>query len=144
MIELNNKTEHEIDEALIIQIVKKFLRDYDRKNYSISIAIVGSTEIQKINNEYRNKNCVTDVLSFVNDEDGQDFLEGVEKDKYLGELVICYSKIKEQARKYSDNIRDEFIFILVHGLLHLVGHEDRNDVGIEEMKKKGEEFIKTL
>jgi probable rRNA maturation factor len=66
-----------------------------------------------------------------------------EKD-FLGEIVINYSQIKKQAKKYSNTIAQELIFILVHGLLHLIGYQDHTEKGIKEMEKLTYSFINNI
>lgn len=143
MIEINNKTDFDIDSSLVESVVEKFLEEHEKSGYSVSIAIVGSDEIKKINKECRGIDSVTDILSFENDRDEQDVWEEG-KGEYFGELIICYSRIIEQAKKYSDNTKQEFIFILVHGLLHLAGFEDQSDEGIAEMENQGKKFVQKL
>ena len=130
MVEVNNKTRSRIDLKLVKRITEKFLEYYKIKNKEVSIAFVGDKIIRKLNKKYRHIDKVTDVLSFADDEAGS-----------LGELIIDYAQIKRQARKFSKNIRGELIFILVHGLLHLLGYEDRTDKGAREMETLNKKFI---
>ena len=129
MIEINNKTKAKIDTKLIKKIVEFFFVYYKIENKNISVAFVGDTVITRLNSKYRGKNKATDILSFVGDED--DF----------GEIIIDYAQVKRQAKKYSKSVKEELIFILVHGLLHLIGYEDKIDKEREKMIKMGEEFI---
>ena len=130
MVEVNNKTRSKIDIGLVKRTAEKFLEYYKIKNKEVSIAFVGDKIIRKLNKKYRHIDKVTDVLSFADDEAGS-----------LGELIIDYAQIKRQARKFSKNIRGELIFILVHGLLHLLGYEDRTDKGAREMETLNKKFI---
>ena len=131
MIEINNKTRSKININLIKNVTEKFL-DYYKINKDISIAFVGDIVIRKLNKNYRGKNKVTDILSF--DGEAQD----------LGEIVIDYVQIKRQSQKYSKSIQDELIFILVHGLLHLVGYDDQTEEERNIIIKKGEDFIEKV
>ena len=81
--------------------------------------------MKKVNFVYREKNKTTDVLSFVG----------------LNEILISYPQIKKQAKKYNKKTRDEFNFILVHGLLHLYGLDDNTEARRLKMIKKAEEFL---
>lgn len=143
MLEINNRTSAKLNLERITVVVEEFLVHYDRLGYQVDIAIVGNEEIRKLNKNYRKIDKVTDILSFENIGDDVFSFEG-DGEKYLGELVICYEKIIEQAEIYSDCIEDEFIFILVHGLLHLIGYEDQSEEGRVEMEKEGKTFIKTF
>lgn len=130
MIEINNTTRSRINTKLVKIITQKFLKKYNVENRNISIAFIGDRVMKRLNNQYRGKDRVTDILSFP--EDGEDF----------GEIIIDYAQIKRQSLKYSKSVKDELVFILVHGLLHLIGHEDKTERGRKQMEKLGEEFIR--
>ncbi len=132
MIEVNNKTKAKIDVKLIKKITEKFFAYYKIKNKNLSIAFVGDTVMTRLNNDYRNKNQPTDILSFAGE--GDDF----------GEIIIDYTQIKRQASKFSKSVNEELIFILVHGLLHLLGYEDESERGRKEMDKVGKKVCKIL
>ncbi|MEA3449749.1 MAG: rRNA maturation RNase YbeY [Patescibacteria group bacterium] len=129
MIEINNLSRTEIPLKKIEIIIKRFLQVYKKENKNISIAFVGDKRMQKLNQQYRNINKITDVLSFAGEGDD------------LGELVLNYQQIKRQYKRFSQNISEELVFILVHGLLHLLEYKDDTKKGKEEMNKLGKEFI---
>ena len=129
-VEINNKTKSRIDLLLIKRVTEKFLRTYKKIGFNVSIALVGDKKIRELNKNYRKINEVTDVLSFPGEE------------KFLGEIIIDYSQIKRQAKKFGNKPKDELIFILVHGLLHLLGYNDKSEAGRKKMEKLGNEFIK--
>lgn len=132
MIEINNKTKNKIDEKIIKELAKRFLKYYKLENKEISIAFVGDKTIRELNKKYRKINKVTDVLSFSGEDD------------FLGEIVIDYAQIKRQARKYSENINEELKFILIHGLLHLIGYEDKEENERKKMEEIGVGFINKM
>lgn len=129
-IEINNRTKSKIDLNLIKSVVSEFARVNRIKSKEISIAFVSDAEIKKLNFKYRGLNKATDVLSFAGDGD------------YLGEIIIDYNQIKRQAADFKNSARKELVFILTHGLLHLIGYDDKTEKKRLEMIKTGEEFIK--
>ena len=130
-IEINNKTNYRIDLRLVEKVVKVFARVYKiNKNKEISLAFVSDAEIKKLNKSYRGLNKVTDILSFSGDGD------------FFGEIIIDYDQIKRQAADFKNGAEKELIFILTHGLLHLIGYDDKTDKARERMIKMGEKFIK--
>ena len=131
MIEVNNKTRTKINTNLIKRTTEEFLKYY-KINKDISIALVGDTVIRRLNKEYRKIDRVTDVLAF----------EG--EDNYLGELIIDHTQIRRQAKRFSPSTEKELVFILTHGLLHLLGYEDKTEEGKMEMERLGKEFIDKL
>jgi len=132
MVEINNKTRSKIDLGLVRKTTEKFLKYYKLKGKEVSIAFVGDKTIKKLNKKYRGKDNVTDVLAFVGENN------------YLGEIVIDYAQIKRQAKRFSGGVKEELIFILVHGLLHLLGYEDETERGKKKMERLGEEFINNV
>ena len=132
MVEINNKTRSKIDIRLIYRISKKFLERYKIKKKNISIALVGDVMMRRLNKSYRQVDRVTDILAFPGEGDD------------LGEIIIDWAQIKRQAAKYAGSARKELAFILVHGLLHLLGHEDKTKEGMGEMERLGEKFIEFL
>jgi len=132
MVEINNKTRSKINLKKVKQTTEKFLKYYRKEKYNVSIAFVGDITIKKLNEQYRRINKITDVLTFHGEN------------HFLGEVIIDYARIKRQAVKFQTTNTKELIFILVHGLLHLIGYNDDTDKEAEEMDKLGHQFIKTL
>lgn len=128
-IEINNQADYKINLKLIEKAVRIFGRAYKIKNKEISLAFVGAAEMKKLNFTYRGLNKATDILSFAGDGD------------CLGEIIIDYNQVKKQAGRFKNSAEKELIFILVHGLLHLLGYNDEMEKQREKMIKKGEEFI---
>jgi probable rRNA maturation factor len=87
----------------------------------LSIALVGDAEIQCLNARYRSKDCPTDVLAF------PAFLPSPVSDllplELLGDVVISLDTASRQAAQRSVGISDEVRVLLVHGVLHLLGHD---------------------
>lgn len=133
LIEINNPVKAKVDLKLIKKAVSRFARAYKiGKNQEISLALVSDQEIKKLNRTYRSINRPTDVLSFPG--------EG----NFLGEIIIDYGQIKRQARHFGHSARQELIFILVHGLLHLIGYDDKTEKQRLAMIKTGKEFLRKL
>lgn len=132
MVEINNKTKSKIDLVLVKKIAEKFLLAHGKKNFDVSVAFIGDAAMRALNKKYRKKDKPTDVLSFLG--------EG----KFLGEIIIDYAQIKRQAKLYKNSVRHELIFILVHGLLHLLGYDDKIERGRLEMERLGERFINKI
>ncbi|HLC69981.1 MAG TPA: rRNA maturation RNase YbeY [Patescibacteria group bacterium] len=103
----------------------------------VEINVVDKKTIKKINREWRGKNQVTDVLSFA-------WQEGLTTpgSSHLGEIYLCFEKIKEQAKEFKVTAKEEFARMLVHGLLHLVGYDHLKPLDAKKMFKKQEMIIK--
>ena len=87
---------------------KKILSSSRKK---LVIVFVSSVKIKKLNKQFLKKNKTTDILSFSPIEDDS-----------LGELVFCAEKITQQAREQRFSFEEEMTYLLLHGLLHLLGY----------------------
>lgn len=85
------------------------------KNNSFSIIIISELEMKNINMEYKNNYNSTDVLAFQADDKIFTF--------YLGDIYICYNYINKY---FKNNVYDEFLYILIHGILHLKNYRHDN------------------
>ncbi|MBU1684426.1 rRNA maturation RNase YbeY [Patescibacteria group bacterium] len=138
-IEINNKTRNTINTSLIKKVVKNFLAKYKKNNHTVSIAFVGDKTMRTLNKQYREIDKITDVMAFPGNVLIKDFIKPEKKN--LGEVIINYAQIKRQSRKFNNSIDQELIFILVHGLLHLLNYNDTTEKGRKEMEKLGEAII---
>ncbi len=92
-------------------------------NAEISVTFIDNKEIKILNNQYRNKNRETDVLSFPLSDNGV-YDENPENGyKLLGDVVISLEKAIEQANLYGHSLTREIAFLTVHSVLHLLGHD---------------------
>ena len=104
-----------------------------KKPLEISLAIVGDSAIKKLNKIYRAKNQVTDILSF--GEIDSKVKTGGPADNYLGEIIICYPQALKQARLAGNSLDSELELLLIHGFLHLLGHDHQKAKEAEIMRK---------
>lgn len=134
MIDINNKTKSRIDKNLINKTVLAFLKYFKIKEKEISIAFIGDVKMREFNKIYRGYDKTTDVLSFGETGDPE----------CLGEIIINYAQIKRQSAKYSSSVKKELLYILAHGLLHLIGYEDETEKGKNEMYRLADQFFKDV
>ena len=84
----------------------------------VSVSFMSVEEIQALNRDYRGKDTPTDVLSFpVNNT------LAMGPGRPLGDIVICTEVARRQAEEYGHSLERELAFLLVHGLLHLLGYD---------------------
>ena len=95
-----------------------------KDNYALSLIITGPITIRKINREYRNIDKVTDVISFalLDNEETVEYEDEIE----LGDIFINRNRVISQAKDYGHSEKREFVFLFVHGLLHLLGYDHMN------------------
>ncbi len=105
----------------------------------VVLSFCDEEEIQYLNKTFRNKDIVTDVLSFntpqldINLEGFDDEEEGF-FEQSLGDIVICVQKAQEQAKEIGQSLKQELVFLFVHGLLHLLGYD-------HELSKEDEKLM---
>ncbi|MBE7020822.1 MAG: rRNA maturation RNase YbeY [Ruminococcaceae bacterium] len=118
----------------------------------ISVMIVSADTIKEINAAERGIDRVTDVLSFpALDYDReyrltrapgpQDMVPEYEA-VYLGDMVICDDKIKEQAKEYCHSYERELSYLTVHSMYHLLGYDHEDEAMKKDMRKKEENILK--
>jgi probable rRNA maturation factor len=139
MVEINNTTQHKINIARTRRLVDYFLQVYKKQDWEVSVAVIGAARMRQLNARYRGIDKTTDVLSF----------RGGEKmNKFLGEIVINISETKKPGKyrsifgaKKSPSAAYLLDFLLVHGLLHLIGYNDESEAERQVMINLGRDFL---
>jgi probable rRNA maturation factor len=100
-------------------------------NNDIAVRIVGTAEIQTLNQLYRNKDSATNVLSFP-----AAAISGMPEaaTRQLGDIVICAEVVRDEALRQTKPLADHWAHMLVHGVLHLLGYDHGADKDAEEME----------
>lgn len=142
------------DEALKILKVKC-------KDLEVNISFVSKSEIKKLNDKFRQKDVVTDVLSFPNLlEPGRTNMQLItdKLDKitfaseinpengtiFVGDICICKSVVFKQAKEYGNTKLREIVYMAVHGLLHLLGYDHMTDDDKAVMREMEEKIMKKV
>ena len=100
----------------------------------ISVTFVDKDEIQNINKMYRDKDKVTDVISFALEEDEPEIdMNELDIPRVLGDIIICTDVAHEQAENYGHSFERELGFLALHGFLHLLGYDHMTDEDEKEM-----------
>ena len=89
----------------------------------LSIVLCDDPHIQRLNRQWRGKDAPTDVLSFAMLEGRQIGAGGAGGAVVLGDLIISLDTAARQAREYGHPLPEEIRVLLIHGLLHLLGHD---------------------
>ena len=109
--------EFPVDRKVLLQIVKKILKEKDVKGeVELGVNIVNDKEMKKLNERYMKKKGITDVLSFPLKKE-----KGPDEVIRLGDIVINIEQAKKQAEEKKVEVEKELEFLLEHGLLHLLG-----------------------
>lgn len=146
----NNQTEVKVPVGIRLLIrrccqavlaTEKFGRDAE-----VSVSFVSNSEIRNLNKIYRNKDSVTDVLSFpLTGEDGTVEINPDTKAVQLGDVVISLETAVKQAQNYGHSLEREIGFLTVHSMLHLLGY-DHETSQLDQciMREKEESVLEKL
>ncbi len=127
-----------IPEASQLQTwVDKALVDY-QKATEIVIRIVDEQEMIWLNEQYRHKTGPTNILSFPFSAP-----DGIELD-LLGDLVICAKIVEKEARQQQKDYFAHWAHIVIHGVLHLLGHDHIDDQDALQMETLEINILKQL
>lgn len=106
----------------------------------INIFFVDNEEIHKLNNQFREIDKPTDVLSFPLGENGEYDTNPETNSKMLGDIVISVETAYAQSKEYNHPFQREMAFLTAHSMLHLLGYDHVNG-GIEAMKMREKEEV---
>ena len=126
----------QIDELLTFEKKQENIEE----EAELSVTFVDKEEIQEINKMYRDKDKVTDVISFALEEDEPE-ITGLDMPRVLGDIIICTDVAKEQANNYGHSFERELGFLALHGFLHLLGYDHMNEQDEKEMFGRQEQIL---
>lgn len=114
-------------------------------NAEISVSFITNNEIKLLNEQYRNKSAVTDVLSFPLGENNVYDKNEATGAYMLGDIVISVEKAFEQAAFYGHTIQREIGFLTVHSMFHLLGYDhETSGLDARNMREKEEVVLNKL
>jgi probable rRNA maturation factor len=101
--------------------------------YAVSVVFADDAFVKDLNHTYRGKNKPTNILSFESDEEG-----------YLGDMILAFETILREAEEQGKTFSHHLTHLLVHGLLHLLGHDHEEDAAAEVMENKEIAILKGM
>lgn len=137
VIEIENLYGYDQDYDYLNQVIDLTLEMEKIENAVFSVIFVDEAKIQEINREYRGVDRVTDVISFA----FEDSIDVSYDFRFLGDIYICIPRMKEQALEYGHSEKRELSFLVVHGLLHLLGYDHQTEEEEKEMFSKQEVIL---
>ncbi len=141
----NNQTEVKVPvgiRMLIRRCCQAVLTHEDfGESAEVSVSFVSNDEIKKLNKIYRQKDAVTDVLSFPLGENGVYDKNNDTGALMLGDIVISLDTAVKQAQMYGHSLEREIGFLTVHSMLHLLGYDHETSTLEERIMREKEEQI---
>lgn len=139
--ELTNLTNEKVNLQLLDKVVCKVSKLLNINNSFVSIVLTDNKHIHEINKTYRNIDRETDVISFAFMDNDENIKSDITD---LGEIYISLEKAHSQAEDYNHSFEREICFLLVHGLLHLLGYDHMNEKDEKEMFGLQDEILSSL
>lgn len=133
MIDLDNQTTLPVDIDALEKIAEALSTN------DVELVITDDSTMRELNAEYRDKDSITDVLSFPLESP---FTEQSVFDIPLGSIIIAESFVKAKAQEHGHSIQDELSLLFIHGMLHLLGFDHETDDG--EMREREKELIEAF
>ncbi len=137
----NRQKQQKVDVGRVRRGLKRLLKDLDCEGSEISLLLVDDDQIREINKNYLKRDRPTNVISFA-------MTEGAFGDVHpeiLGDIILSVETAARDALTGHLDFMDEVEFLLIHGLLHLLGYNHDN-VGSDEAEKmktrEGELFFR--
>ncbi len=110
--------------------------------YEVDITLVDNKKIQTLNKQYREKDSVTDVLSFPQWDEVPKISN--QYPIHIGDIVINVSRAEEQAQSYGHSLTRELVFLTVHSAFHLLGHDHELEDERKIMRSREEAVLDYL
>ena len=138
---------------LLRKVAKETFKCNDQKHNKIEVAItfVDDDEIQELNKKERNIDQVTDVLSFptlndvfnkqINKKNFPDDVNPENGKVDIGDVVINLNRAHEQAGSFGHSFTREVAYLMVHGLLHLMGYDHMDKLDANLMRAQEERVL---
>jgi probable rRNA maturation factor len=135
MIAITNQTDRKIDLRLLEKITAAALEELEIKEAELGIVLIDPKKMASMNEKFLGHEGPTDVITF----------DYSEKPRQLhGEVFVCAEVAEKQAREFGTSWQLEVVRYVVHGILHLMGHDDLSAEPRKKMKREEERLVRAL
>ncbi|MEW5895847.1 MAG: rRNA maturation RNase YbeY [Candidatus Omnitrophota bacterium] len=124
-----------------VQAVLQYLKVYEA---DLSVVFVTDKKIQSINRKFLNHDFPTDVISFDLSEKQLSRVKRVKIHLIEGEIYISTASAVRNAKEYGSSNIEEILLYIIHGILHLLGHNDHSSQERKRMRRKEQEVMDFL
>lgn len=131
-------------------IIKEALKlnNINFENVYVGIGVVTKERINELNKEFRNVDRPTDVLSFpmFSREELENDMEYINQDEEvsIGDIVLCLEVIEKQALEYGTGLNREMLYMITHGICHLLGYDHMEENEKKEMRTMEEKILSKI
>lgn len=120
-----------INEQLIKESIFGLIEEESRQIGIISVIFCNDSYLLKINKEFLNHDYYTDIITF-------NYNEG---EIISGDLFISIDRIKDNSVKYKNTFEEELLRVIFHGILHLIGYNDKTSLDKLKIREKEDYYI---
>jgi len=124
----NRQRKRKIDLRLLRRIVLDCLKEFLQVEFEVGVKIVSSSEMARVNEQYLQHAGPTDVITF-------NHLQTEEQNRIHGDIYVCIDEAIAQAKLFGTLWQEELVRYVVHGMLHLLGYDDRTAPLRKRMKR---------
>ena len=134
LLHLSTEVVIPFDESFFLRVAQETFRECrpalleGKEEITLSVVAVSKEKIRELNNTYRGKDAVTDILSFSEYADTDAFQADGQKKIFLGEIFFCQDVIMEAAVEDTLTGEHEMIYVFSHGVLHLIGYDHSDEM----------------
>ncbi|MBR5817464.1 MAG: rRNA maturation RNase YbeY [Clostridia bacterium] len=110
----------------------------------VSVTFVDEEEIRVLNRDWRERDSVTDVLSFPTLDDECEIVPFDDECIALGDVILCHPRCAAQAEEFGHTLEREVAYLTIHSVLHLLGYDHLTEDEEKTMTAKQDEIITKL
>ena len=133
----NAQLRRKIDLRLLRRIVLDCLEALLKVEFELGIKIVSSAEMARVNEQYLQHAGPTDVITF-------NHLDAEQQKRIHGDIYVCIEEAVIQAKRFGTSWQEELVRYVVHGILHLLGYDDRTAQLRKRMKRVEDQLVREL
>jgi rRNA maturation RNase YbeY len=125
-----------VPEEILIPVMKKICNDHDRHIEYINVILMNDEKLLEINRDFLQHDYYTDIITFNYSDEPKQNIEG--------ELYISVDRVQENASNLGLNFEDELSRVVIHGILHLCGYQDKDKSEQKTMQVAENKYINKI
>ena len=138
-VQMGEDVSSPIEAAMVEKAARAALAQQGAGEGDLTVVLTDDAQLQALNQEYLGIDAPTDVLSFP-----ADFVDPDSNQRYYGDILISVARAQAQAEAASHSVEDEILLLIVHGVLHLLGHDHAEEDEKQRMWSAQDEILRGL
>ncbi len=142
-VDVHVEGEWPVDADLLRRTALATLLHQSSPPVEVAVVVTDDDSLRELNRRFRGTDAPTDVLAFPDETRGP-FVGAPGLPRYLGDVVISYPRAEAQAAEAGHAVEAELQLLVVHGVLHLLGHDDQSEPERSQMWAAQEAVLQAL